>query len=363
MSWMNLTAATGRFAAARRVELQAPEHRTRRLHGHNFQATAYASLPPGWAQFPGAEVGDLRARLLETLAPLDYADLNAVVAQPSDENLARWIAEHLAVPGLARLSLLSTPQQGVEFLPEGLSYLWRRYAFQAAHCLPRVPAGHKCGRLHGHGFEVLLHARADAGGGTRVDHDDLDRLWAPWGAQLDGACLNEIDGLANPTSELLAVWLWKRLHPAMAQLAWVTVYETPSCGANYDGRNVRIWKELSLDSAVRLRRAPAGSARAGVHGHTFQLRLHLSAPLDEVLGWAMDFGDVKAVFQPTFEALDHRPLHELPGLGDSDSGSLADWIFRAARRELPQLTGVELFETPGCGAILSVDADGPPLPA
>ena len=30
----------------------------------------------------------------------------------------------------------------------------RRYRFEAAHRLPRVPADHKCYRMHGHSFEI-----------------------------------------------------------------------------------------------------------------------------------------------------------------------------------------------------------------
>ncbi|HMA98943.1 MAG TPA: 6-carboxytetrahydropterin synthase, partial [Wenzhouxiangella sp.] len=35
--------------------------------------------------------------------------------------------------------------------------MWRRFRFESAHQLPNVPPGHKCGRMHGHGFIVILH--------------------------------------------------------------------------------------------------------------------------------------------------------------------------------------------------------------
>ncbi len=363
MSLLNLTAATGRFAAARRVGLLPAGHPCGRLHGHNFQASVFAQVPQHWAPFPGGEVQALGERLRDCLLPLQYADLNEIIAQPTDENLARWIGGRLAVPGLNRVAVQSTPQQGVDLDRGGVAHLWRRYEFQAAHRLPNVPAGHKCGRMHGHGFEVLLHASADTGAARpSVDFDRLDRAWAPWQPQLDRCCLNDIEGLDNPTSEVLAAWLWRRMVPDLPELSWVTVFETGTCGANFDGRNYRIWKQFTLDSAVRLRRAPPGSRQAGIHGHTFQLRLHLCAPIDTVLGWTMDFGDLKAVFDPAFEALDHRPLYEIPGLDDADTASVAHWIFRSVQRDLPQLTRVELYETTGAGVLLSVDADGPHLP-
>ena len=142
----------------------------------------------------------------------------------------------------------------------------------------------------------------------------------------------------------------------------MTVYETASCGAHYDGRHFRIWKELTLDSAVRLKRAPEGDARRRVHGHTYTLRLHLTAPLDTVRGWTVDFGDVKEVFNPIFRDLDHQPLHELAGVDDNDPASLARWIRDRTLPLLPQLDRIDLYETRGSGAILSWGEEGPALP-
>jgi len=54
-------------------------------------------------------------------------------------------------------------------------------SFEAAHRLPNVPKGHPCGRMHGHGFEVILHADQDLGSGDLgVDFDRLD-LYATLG--------------------------------------------------------------------------------------------------------------------------------------------------------------------------------------
>ena len=34
--------------------------------------------------------------------------------------------------------------------------IFKEFQFEAAHRLPHVPEGHKCGRLHGHSFLVRL---------------------------------------------------------------------------------------------------------------------------------------------------------------------------------------------------------------
>lgn len=363
MSGDLLYVAAAGFESARRVTVLPDGHRSRRLHGHSFVAKVRARLPTGWAAFPGAEVDQLRERLETALAPLDYNDLNRELEQPTDENLARWLRDRLDVPGLENVGIQSTLHEGADLDAREHAHVWRRYVFHSAHRLPNVPAGHKCGRMHGHGFEVILHA--DQALGSRalgIDYDRIDRMWAPIHAELDHACLNDIPGLENPTSEVISSWIWERLKPAMPELSWVTVYETASCGAHFDGTHYRIWKELTLDSAVRLARAPQGDPRRRIHGHTFTLRLHLHAPLDRVLGWTIDFGDVKAVFDPIFKRIDHQPLHELPGIADADAASLARWIREQAGTALPQLDRIDLFQSRGCGAVLSWGALGPALP-
>ena len=358
-----LYTAASVFEAARAVSALPAGHRSRRLHGHSFTARIRAALPAGWADFPGGEVDALHAALCRALEPLDYRHLNDTLAQPTDENLARWLRARLEVPGLESVGLQSTAHEGADLDDAGHAHVWRRYLLQSAHRLPHVRPGHKCGRVHGHGFEVVLHADTDLGArALGVDYDHLDALWAPLHAELDHAYLNDIPGLENPTSELIARWLWQRLKAALPELSWVTVYETGQCGASFDGRHYRIWKELTLDSALCLPAAPAGDPRRRVHGHTYTLRLHLGAPLDEVMGWTVDFGDVKELFAPVFAALDHRPLHELAGLGQADVAGLVRWIRAEAGARLPQLDRIDLCPTRGCGAILAWGGHGVALP-
>ncbi|GAB3647284.1 6-pyruvoyl trahydropterin synthase family protein [Ramlibacter alkalitolerans] len=359
----HLTVSTASFEAARQVAILPHGHRSRRLHGHSFNATVFAELRRGWGGIPGSEVSALGARLRECIAPLDYSLLNDHLETPTDENLARWIYQRLGTPGIARVAIQSTAVHGVDLDRDRLAHVWRRYRFQSAHRLPYVPAGHKCGRMHGHGFEVIIHANQDLG--TRpisIDYDHLDDLWAPLHFDLNYRCLNEIGGLENPTSEVIAAWIWRRLKPQLPELSWVTVYETASCGANFDGSEYRIWKEFSFDSATSLAHAPETDPRSQIHGHTYTLRLHMQAPLDREMGWTIDFGDVKQIFDPIFKALDHQPLRELQGIHDGDTGSLAAWIFAQAHPKLPVLSRIDLYETPGCGTLLAESLDGPCMP-
>jgi 6-pyruvoyltetrahydropterin/6-carboxytetrahydropterin synthase len=326
--------------------------------------SVFARLPPGWAAFDGAEVADLTAALEACVSRLDYGLLNDHIEHPTDENLARWVRRNLNVPGVDRIAVQSTVHQGVDLDAAGHAHVWRRYRFQAAHQLPNVPPGHKCGRLHGHGFEVIVHANQDIGDREiSIDYDYLDELWAPFHFQLNYRYLNEIDGLSNPTSEIISAWLWTQLKAKLPELSWVTVFETGSCGANFDGENYRIWKEFTLDSAVRLKHSPPTAPQHGVHGHTFTLRLHLSAPLDKVMGWTVDFGDVKQLFDPIFKSLDHHPIHLVnDGPQDGHTAAIADWIRSRASRDLPPLARVDLYESEGCGSAVTSELIAPALP-
>lgn len=358
-----LTLASAAFEAARQVEVLPLGHRCRGLHGHSFRATVFAELPKTFAAFPGGEVDALLERLEACVEVLNYTQLNRVVEHPTDENLARWIRREVKVPGVDRVAIQSTALQGVDLDRDGCAHVWRRFRFQAAHCLPNVPLGHKCGRMHGHGFEVIVHANQDLGAKPiSIDYEHLERLWEPLHSQLNYQCLNDIEGLSNPTSENIAAWLWHQLRPVLPELSWVTVFETGTCGANFDGARYRIWKEFTLDSAVRLKHAPEGSGRYRVHGHTYTLRLHLDAPLDEVMGWTVDFGDVKAIFDPLFKSIDHHPLHDVRGLADGDAASVAQWIMVQAQQRLPSLYRVDLHETPGTGCLVARAIDGPAMP-
>ncbi len=356
--------ATSPFEAACQIDILPIGHRSRRLHGHSFLARVRAALTPGWAPFPGGECQALGAALAAAVAPLDYRYLNDQLPVPTDENLARWLRGNLNLPDLVSVGVQSTHNAGAELDGADHCHLWHRFRFEAAHRLPKVPAGHPCGRLHGHGFDVILHADQElAGQDMGLDFDDLASLWAPFQAELHYSCLNDIPGLENPTSELLAYWLWNRLKPLLPALSWVSVYETATAGCHFDGVHYRIWKELRFEAALRLVRAPAGDRRRRLYGHSYLLRLHLTAPLDQVMGWTVDYGDVKALFKPVYNRLDHHRLDEITGLADSDPASLTQWIRGAIASALPQLERIDLYDTPSSGVSLSWGEQGPALPA
>ena len=113
----------------------------------------------------------------------------------------------------------------------------KTFRIEAAHRLPQVPAGHKCARLHGHSFAVEVHVRGplDPQLGWVMDFADIKAAFAPLYEQLDHNYLHEIPGLENPTSEILACWIWQNLKPRLPLLARIVVQETCTSASIYDG--------------------------------------------------------------------------------------------------------------------------------
>lgn len=115
--------------------------------------------------------------------------------------------------------------------------VFKEFTFEAAHRLPNVAPDHKCARLHGHSFRVRVCVEGPVGtdSGWVVDFGDIKAAAAPVHDALDHRYLNEVPGLENPTSEVVARWIWDRLAPTLAGLSRIVVHETCTSGAEYRG--------------------------------------------------------------------------------------------------------------------------------
>ena len=111
----------------------------------------------------------------------------------------------------------------------------KAFHFDSAHFLPHVPAGHKCGGMHGHSYRVVLglEGELDPVLGWVQDYGEVKQAFRPLEERFDHQILNEIPGLENPTAEMLAMFIFKALKPSLPQLTDVTVCESPSAEAVY----------------------------------------------------------------------------------------------------------------------------------
>lgn len=116
--------------------------------------------------------------------------------------------------------------------------IYRDFQFEAAHYLPSAPPGHPNSRIHGHSFRarVLIDGEMNAETGVVFHFDDLSAAIEESRDALDHRLLNDVEGLAAPTLERIAVWLWQRLANKVPGLAQIEIHRD-SCheGCIYTG--------------------------------------------------------------------------------------------------------------------------------
>jgi 6-pyruvoyltetrahydropterin/6-carboxytetrahydropterin synthase len=114
--------------------------------------------------------------------------------------------------------------------------IFKEFTFEAAHRLPNVPDDHKCRRLHGHSFRCEVHVSGpvDPQAGWVTDFAEIRNAFEPVHRALDHNYLNEIEGLSNPTSEVIARWIWRQLKATLPGLSIIVVRET--CTSSIAGR-------------------------------------------------------------------------------------------------------------------------------
>jgi 6-pyruvoyltetrahydropterin/6-carboxytetrahydropterin synthase len=152
----------------------------------------------------------------------------------------RWVNISGGNPALHSLESLVEQLHAIDLLVavETQGSLWRDWLGDVDRLtISFVPVDHKCHRLHGHSFRVEIHVAGDVNPATGwiLDFADIKTAFKPLHDELDHNYLNEIDGLENPTSENLAVWIWDRLHDGLPGLARVVVRETCTSGCIYTG--------------------------------------------------------------------------------------------------------------------------------
>jgi 6-pyruvoyltetrahydropterin/6-carboxytetrahydropterin synthase len=114
---------------------------------------------------------------------------------------------------------------------------------------------------------------------------------------------------------------------------------------------MEIYKEFTVEAAHRLPNVPEGHKCKRLHGHSFLIRIYVSGDAPEPSGWVMDFSDLKTVFAPIYNQLDHHYLNDIPGLENPTSENLARWIWGQLKESLPLLSAVEIRETCTSGCI------------
>jgi 6-pyruvoyltetrahydropterin/6-carboxytetrahydropterin synthase len=115
--------------------------------------------------------------------------------------------------------------------------LYKQFTFDSAHFLPNLPDGHRCKNLHGHTYHLTIYVEGEVSQqeGWVLDFKEIKNAVLPVLNAIDHKLLNNIEGLENPTSERLAIWLWNKIKPQLNLLKRIELKETPTSGVVYEG--------------------------------------------------------------------------------------------------------------------------------
>lgn len=115
--------------------------------------------------------------------------------------------------------------------------IFKTFHFSSAHWLPCVEDDHPCRQIHGHNYKLEVYCSGPlTDQGWIVDYGDIKKIVSPVLKRIDHHCLNDIEGLGNPTSEMISRWLWAQLKPELESLSKLVLWETDSSGCVYVGQ-------------------------------------------------------------------------------------------------------------------------------
>ena len=119
---------------------------------------------------------------------------------------------------------------------------------------------------------------------------------------------------------------------------------------------MEIFQEFTFEAAHRLPNVPASHKCARLHGHSFRVEVRVRGPVDERLGWVVDFDDMSRAVKPVIDRLDHYYLNEIPGLENPTSENLARWIWQEVEPSLRGLYRITVRETCTTGCVYEGNA-------
>ncbi|MBK6519194.1 MAG: 6-carboxytetrahydropterin synthase [Polyangiaceae bacterium] len=120
---------------------------------------------------------------------------------------------------------------------QGVHKLVHTVRFESARRLPKTPPTHPCHNVYGLAFYLDIHVvgRVDPATGWVFDFAEIERAMKPLYDRIDHHYLNDVEGLENPTSEVLVTWLWDHLQPKLPGLVKLVLRENDVSRVIYRG--------------------------------------------------------------------------------------------------------------------------------
>ncbi len=103
---------------------------------------------------------------------------------------------------------------------------------------------------------------------------------------------------------------------------------------------MEIFKSFSFDSAHRMPGFPEDHKYGQLHGHSYEVEVHIHGPVEDDSGWVMDIGALTTTVQPLVDTLDHVYLNDVTGLEKPTCENIARWFWNQLQPLMPNLSKI-----------------------
>ncbi|MBE1205137.1 6-pyruvoyl trahydropterin synthase family protein [Aminobacter carboxidus] len=97
---------------------------------------------------------------------------------------------------------------------------------------------------------------------------------------------------------------------------------------------IETFKEFTFEAAHQLQ------PYSGLHGHSFQVSVHLVGDPDPVFGWPANLYELEKQIELLRKTIDHTYLNDIEGLAVPSLENVARWIWDRLEPQFPQLDRV-----------------------
>lgn len=104
---------------------------------------------------------------------------------------------------------------------------------------------------------------------------------------------------------------------------------------------MRIYKDFRFEAAHYLPGETA-SVNSRIHGHSFRARVTIEGRMNPDTGYVFHFAELANAITEARDALDHRLLNEVEGLGTPTLERIAVWLWNRLQNRVPGLAEIEV---------------------
>ena len=102
-------------------------------------------------------------------------------------------------------------------------------------------------------------------------------------------------------------------------------------------------KQFRFDAAHKLECEVNAAINRRIHGHSYRAEVTVRGAPDTKTGMVIDLGKFEQLLDGVRQALDHRMLNEIDGLGPPTMENLSAWIWRQLSPGIGNLSRVAVY--------------------